>query len=140
MCFMQGGSRCLFCWNCCNQGRCLTCLLLKVSVVHLSPSPRQDKGCGDYSKLTMVLVSRFRERKGRVAKTDAVQCVTDQFQWSWVLACGRHVTAEGSHVCGEREHQHSTASGPLDAACKTGPFLSISVYILIMKEKLVENV
>lgn len=57
-----------------------------------------------------------------------------------------HVTAEGSHVYGQMKHQHSTASchviqsGPLDGACKTGPFLSISVYVLIMKEKLVENV
>lgn len=57
-----------------------------------------------------------------------------------------HVTVEGSHVCGKMEHQHSTVSrhviqsGPLDAACKTGPFLCISVYVLIIKEKLVENV
>lgn len=82
MCFMQGGSRCLFYCNC-NQDRHFTRLLLEVSAAHLSPSPRQDKGCGDYPKLTMFLVSRFREREGRVAKTDGVQGITDQFQWSW---------------------------------------------------------
>lgn len=62
MCFMQGGSRCLFYCNCCNQDRYFTCLLLEVSAAHISPSPWQGKGCGDYPKRTMILVSRFRKR------------------------------------------------------------------------------